>query len=86
MSKHRSTQTTFPWRTTLRTLFQGFLGLCAMWFLVIEAIGVDPTSPWIATSLVFTAAVTRVMAIPAVDAWISTYLPFLAAEAGGVEE
>ncbi len=76
--KPASTQTLHPWRTTLRTLLQALIGLVTMWALIVETLGLDPSLPWVATSLTVTAGMTRLMAIPVVDNWLETYLPWLA--------
>ncbi|HEX9230041.1 MAG TPA: hypothetical protein VF885_25865 [Arthrobacter sp.] len=62
-----STQTRHPWRATVRSIFAFLIGLAAAWGLIIEAAGVDPGVGWAATSLGIAAAVTRIMALPAVD-------------------
>lgn len=77
-----STQTRRPWRTTARTVFQGVVGLSASWALIVQALGLDPAWQWVAVSLTITAAVTRVMALPAVDDLLTRFVPFLAADPG----
>lgn len=78
------TQVRRPWRSTLRTVFQALVGLAAIAPLVAagveEATGYDLEGvPFIVTALAAAAAVTRVMAIQAVEAWLRRFLPFLAA-------
>ena len=67
-------------RRTIRTTFQALIGLCALVPLLIVAIG-DDSPPGVAAAmaaaLAVSTAVTRVMAIPAVDAWIWRFLPWL---------
>lgn len=71
-----STQTAYPWRATARTVFQAIVGLAAL----LAMITVDAGTPAaLATAVAVSATVTRVMAIPAVNDWITTFLPFLAA-------
>lgn len=74
-----ATQSEYPWHAVARTVFQAVVGFAAMWALVVEALGVDAGLPWVAASLAVTGALTRVMAIPAVNAWLARYLPWLAA-------
>lgn len=74
-----ATQSEYPWHAVARTVFQAVVGLAAMWALVVEALGVDAGLPWVAASLAVTGALTRVMAIPAVNAWLARYIPWLAA-------
>ena len=79
-SEVHATQSEYPWHAVVRTVFQAVVGFAAMWGLIVEAAGVDATLPWVAASLAVTAAITRVMAIPAVNAWLGRYVPWLAAE------
>ena len=74
------TQVRYPWKTTIRTAIQAFLSAAMILTLIAPQLQefVDqfwPGSPvvaWIGTGSVFIAAlaalVTRIMAIPAVDA------------------
>ena len=89
MGKHRPentgtpvppTQVRRPWRSTTRTVFQAIVGLAAAWALIVEALGLDPGLQWVAASLAVTGGLTRVMALPAVEVWLATFLPWLAAE------
>jgi hypothetical protein len=73
-----STQTAYPWRATVRTAFAFLIGLAAAWALIIQALGLGPDIPWVATSLVVAAGITRVMALPAVDGLIRQFAPWLA--------
>lgn len=72
-----STQTRNPWRATVRSIFAFLVGLAAAWALIIEAAGIDPGLEWASTSLAIAAAITRIMALPAVDYLIRS-TPFLA--------
>lgn len=73
-----TTQETNPVRTTIRTIFQMVVSLAAMWFLIVEALGISQTIPWVASSIAVAAAITRLMAVPQVNEWLSTYIPWLA--------
>ncbi len=73
------TQVEYPWRTTVRTVFQALIGLAAAWGLVVEALGLSEQIPIVAASLTVTAAITRLMALPVVNDWLATYVPWLAA-------
>lgn len=75
-----ATQVRRPWRATVRTLFQAVIGFAAMWGIVVEALGLDTEWQWVSASLVATAALTRLMAVPQVEAWLLRFVPFLAAE------
>lgn len=74
------TQCAYPWRTTVRTIFQALVGLAALLTLITVDAG---TPAAVATAVAVSATITRVMAIPAVDDWIARFVPFLASEPGG---
>lgn len=76
-----ATQVAHPWRTVVRTIFQLVLGLAIA--LPSLVVGLDlPPSAGLTAALGIAAAVTRVMAIPAVDALLRQWLPWLAADPG----
>ena len=72
------TQIEHPWRAVVRTCFQAFVGLCALLPLVLATD--TPPAGEVAVALAAAAAVTRVMAIPKVNVWLSRYFPWLAAD------
>lgn len=74
-----ATQVRRPWRATVRTAFQLVVGLAAMLPLLVEAAGLEETAPVLAGVLAVSAAVTRIMALPAVEAFLEAFVPFLAA-------
>lgn len=78
------TQVRRPWRATLRTAFQALVALAALAPLIAaaieEATGYDLDGvPFVVTVLACAAAVARVMALPAVEVFLRTFVPFLAA-------
>lgn len=74
------TQVRRPWKSTIRTVFQAFIGLCVLAPLLVNAAGLDPAQlPWLGVVLGVAAAVTRIMALPGVEAWLQKYLRFLSA-------
>lgn len=78
------TQVRRPWRATARTAFQALIGLAVLAPLIAaaieEATGYDLDGvPAVAVVLAGAAAVARVMALPAVEAFLQKFLPFLAA-------
>ncbi|MFI6333179.1 hypothetical protein ACIBBG_33505 [Micromonospora chersina] len=79
------TQTHYPWRATLRTVFAGVVALLSLLPTVAAVAGVDAV-PLIAQTLTVAAAVTRVLAIPGVDAWLRRYLPWLATTPPGLDQ
>ena len=82
----RTTQAAHPWRATIRTVFAGVVAFAGMWALIVQTIGLDPSIEWVSASLAATGAVTRVMALPAVDAFIRQFLPWLAPENKGTAQ
>lgn len=75
-----ATQELYPWRTVIRSVFEAAVSFAAMWGIIVVALGVDETLPWVAASLVVTGAVTKVMALPAVNDWLTRFVPWLAAQ------
>lgn len=85
MGKHlaTATQEKMPWRATVRTLFQAVVGLAALLPFALEAVANgDPANlgQGAVVALAVSGAITRVMAVPAVNAFLQHYLPWLAAE------
>ena len=72
------TQVQHSSRAVTRTIFQALVGFTAMWAVIVEALGLDSTLPWVAASLAVTGGITKVMNLPAVENWLVKYLPFLA--------
>lgn len=80
MSIHAApTQVRRPWRTTVRSLFQAVVGFAAIVPLLVQAAGIDQTLPLVASGIAVSAAITRIMALPGVEAWLRAHVPFLAA-------
>lgn len=73
------TQTRHPWRATVRTIVAAVVGLALLGPLVAAELGVQSV-PWVAGVLAVIGAVTRVLAIPGVEAWMRQYVPWLSAE------
>lgn len=74
-----STQTRHPWRATARTVFAVALVLLPLLPAIADALGVAAV-PWVAGFLAAAAGVTRVLAMPQVDALLREHLPWLASE------
>ncbi|WP_223885046.1 hypothetical protein [Nocardia colli] len=72
------TQVTHPWQATARTVFAVLVALASLIPVVAVAGGID-TVPAVAQLVAVCGAVTRVLALPAVDDFLSRFLPFLAA-------
>lgn len=84
MANHEATttQSAHPWRATVRTIFAAVIALSALAPLIYSAAAQQ--SPELATGavggvLVAAGAITRIMAIPGVEAFLQRFLPFLSA-------
>ncbi|WP_036391702.1 hypothetical protein [Micromonospora chokoriensis] len=76
-SSAQPTQTRYPWRATVRTLFAAGVGALSLLPVAAATAGVD-TVPAVAQAVGVAGAITRVLALPGVDAWLRTYVPWLA--------
>jgi len=66
-------------RRTLRTAVWGVLAFLALLPGMLEVADVDTSAlPWLAGIVATTTAITRVMAAPQVEAFLQTYVPWLA--------
>lgn len=74
------TQTQRPWRTTLRTTVAAAWGLIPLWPIIVGELNLDQATPWVAGSLVATAAFTRLASNPRIEAWLTEWAPWLAAD------
>ena len=73
------------WRRTVRTIFAVLVALAAIAPLIYRAAALaepEDATGWLAAVLGVAAAITRVMALPAVEAFLQRFAPWLAAEAG----
>lgn len=75
----KPTQVARPWRATFRTVFQGAIAACAILPLVLSTAGIAPVGV-AAIAIGVAGAITRVMALPAVEEFLENYLPILAAK------
>jgi hypothetical protein len=81
-----TTQARNPWAAVRRTLLAlaGFIVVMAPVVPdIVHAIGWNVAIPWVATALVVAGAITRVLAIPAVEQWLRSHIPTLAAARNG---
>jgi len=79
------TQVRRPWRSTVRAVVVAVLALIPLLPDIAEALGIE-TIPVVASILTVVAAVQRVLALPAVDHWLSTYVGLGAQERQEYEE
>ncbi|MEU3610900.1 hypothetical protein ABZ725_01105 [Streptomyces sp. NPDC006872] len=61
-------------KRTLRTVVQTAVGLCVLLPTVVDAAGIPETLPWVAGALTAAAGMTRIMALPAVQALLPSWL------------
>jgi len=61
-------------RRTIRTVFQIVIGLAAGLPLLVHTAGLPDTLPGLGAVLAVAAALTRLMALPAVDGWLPDWL------------
>jgi len=78
-------------RRTLRTTLEVIVALAAVVPVVVATIGLDTiTNPALAGILAgivtVAATITRIAALPAVEEFLQTWLPWLAAESSGRHE
>lgn len=76
--KNKPTQTERPHNAVLRTIIAAAIGLLPILPEISRAAGVAEW-PWVVTALGITGAVTRVLALPAVEQWLQDYVPWLSA-------
>ncbi len=76
-----TTQSRHPWAAVRRTLL-ALLGFAAVMApaapAIVKAAGVGAV-PWVAGALAVAAAITRVLAVPAVEVWMRQHVPTFAA-------
>ncbi|RJO69765.1 hypothetical protein D5S18_28085 [Nocardia panacis] len=72
-------QTAYPWRATIRTVFQVVIALATLIPVVVITGGIPATGA-VAVVLAACAGITRVMALPAVNELLARFAPWLLAE------
>lgn len=73
-----TTQVAHSWRATARTVFQAALSLAIVLPVCLAALHI-PVAGAAAIVVAVCGGITKVMAVPQVNAFIEKYLPFLAA-------
>lgn len=73
-----ATQTKHPWRAVIRTAFAAAVAGVTLVPEVVTAAHIG-TVPTVAQIVAVSMAVTRVLALPGVNAWLGAYAPWLAA-------
>lgn len=74
-----ASQVKFPGRATARTTIAAVIGLLPILPTIAHELGIE-SIPWVAGTLAVTAAITRILATPAVEKLLQTYAPWLAAD------
>lgn len=77
-----TTQSAYPWRATLRTVFAVLVGVAGSWGLIVQTLGLDTTWQWVSVATAIAAGITRLLALPQVEVALQTYFPWLAAAPG----
>jgi hypothetical protein len=57
-------------KQTIRTVVQAAIGIAVALPGIVDATGLDETTPWVAAGLAASATVTRLMAIPQVQKFL----------------
>ena len=72
------TQVEHPWKATLRTFIQALLALTAVWTSIdliltdyLNEVGWDWAIPYLLIASSVAAAISRIMAIPVVNGWLT---------------
>jgi len=78
---HETTQARNPWAAVRRTILAvlGFIVVMAPFAPDIARAAGIASLPWVVGALAVAAAITRVLALPAVETWLREHLPSLAA-------
>jgi hypothetical protein len=74
-----ATQVRRPWRATLRTAVQWIVGVAPMLPAIVHASGIDESLPAVGGAISISLGITRVMALPGVEAFLQRFVPWLAA-------
>lgn len=62
-----------PTRDQIRAIVAAIIGILPLLPIVAKELGID-TIPWVAATLVTTAAITRILANPQVNQWIDQHI------------
>ncbi|MFE3073116.1 hypothetical protein [Streptomyces sp. NPDC059247] len=69
-------------KRTARTVLQSAVGIAVVLPAIVDASGLPETLPWVAGALAVSGALTRVMALDAVQALLPSWLRAAPAEGG----
>lgn len=74
-----STQSKHPHRATVRTVLAAVVALLPLLPAIVDEFHLGAI-PAVAAALVIVGTITRVLAMPDVEAWLHEYVPWLAAQ------
>lgn len=80
MSEPVTSAPAHPWRRTARTIFAWVTGIAPMIPLIVDAGNFSEATPGLAGALAISSAVTRILALPQVETFLRSYVPWLAAQ------
>lgn len=72
-------QVRHPWRAVVRTVITAVLALLPILPQIADVANVDEI-PAVAQFIATTIVIQRVLSLPAVEQWLKTYIPWMAAE------
>lgn len=75
-----ATQVRRPWRTTVRSTVWAIVGFAPLVPAIVQASGADETIPAVAGGIALSSAVTRIAALPGLEAWLRRHARWLAAD------
>ncbi|MDV6276366.1 hypothetical protein R3Q06_22975 [Rhodococcus erythropolis] len=78
-----ATQSLYPWRAVVRTVFALVVGFAPLLPVIVSASGISAAAPGVGVALAISAGVTRVLALPQVDAFLKHWAPWLATQPPG---
>jgi len=78
-----ATQSQYPWRAVVRTVFALVVGFAPLLPVIVDASGISTAAPGVGAALAISAGVTRVLALPSVDAFLKHWAPWLATQPQG---
>ncbi|MGW6518535.1 hypothetical protein [Streptomyces sp. NPDC054962] len=74
-------------KRTIRTVLQTAAGIAVLLPAAVDASGIPATLPWVAAALAAAGALTRVMALPAVEAVLDRFgLGLVDDDQGGTDQ
>lgn len=82
-SKPDATQSRYPWRAVVRTVFALVVGFAPLLPVIVASSGISAAAPGVGAALAISAGVTRVLAAPQVDAFLKHWVPWLATQPPG---